>query len=183
MISIFSLNCWTGKISFSSFVVVLLLLLLLAPSPLQSDWRTTFVVYDYFCQKKNEEEEEEKQRVDKFWQNEESILPNFHSSCLPFSLLSLRVCSIWKKCVYCTTAKLSSQKRKKSAFSAEKSLVGSTPGVGRKGNERNRCQKSALLLSQFYQNFTSNLVATFLRPKTYLHKPKIQKRSTYHFCS
>ena len=32
-----------------------------------------------------------------------------------------------KKCVYCTTAKLSSKKRKNSSFTKKKSLVGSTP--------------------------------------------------------
>ena len=45
-----------------------------------------------------------------------------------FFLLSLRVCSIQKKFVYCTTAKLSSKKWKKSSFPKKKSLVGSTPG-------------------------------------------------------
>ena len=42
-----------------------------------------------------------------------------------FLLLSLRVCSIWKKCVYCTMAKLSSKKQNW----RKKSLVGSTPGA------------------------------------------------------
>ena len=41
-----------------------------------------------------------------------------------FSLLSLKVCSIWKKCVHCTTAKLSSKKWKNSSFAKKKSLVG-----------------------------------------------------------
>ena len=44
-----------------------------------------------------------------------------------FLLLSFRVCSIRKKCVHCTTAKLSSKKRKNSLFPKKKSLVGLAP--------------------------------------------------------
>ena len=44
-----------------------------------------------------------------------------------FLLLSLRGCSIWKKCVYYTTAKLSNKKRKNYLFTKKKSLVGSAP--------------------------------------------------------
>ena len=44
-----------------------------------------------------------------------------------FLLLSLKVCSIWIKCVYCTTAKLSSEKLKNSSFTKKKSLAGLPP--------------------------------------------------------
>ena len=44
-----------------------------------------------------------------------------------FLLLSLKVCSIWKKCVFGTMAKLSSKKRKNSLFTKKKSLVGLAP--------------------------------------------------------
>ena len=40
-----------------------------------------------------------------------------------FMLLSLRVCSIWKKCVYCTTAKLISKKTEKFFVYEEKKFV------------------------------------------------------------
>ena len=53
----------------------------------------------------------------------ESILPNFHFSSFPI----LRVCSICKKYVFCTMAKLSSKKRKNSPFTKKKSLVGLAP--------------------------------------------------------
>ena len=48
-----------------------------------------------------------------------------------FLVLSFRVCSIWKKFVYCTKAKLSSKKRKNSSFPKKKSLVGLTPEHGK----------------------------------------------------
>ena len=51
-----------------------------------------------------------------------------NSVLMRFLLLSLRVCSKRKKCVYYTTAKLSSEKLKHSLFPKKKSLVGSTPG-------------------------------------------------------
>ena len=44
-----------------------------------------------------------------------------------FLLLSLRVCSKQKKCVYYSTAKLGSKKPKNSSFLKKKSLVGLTP--------------------------------------------------------
>ncbi len=45
-----------------------------------------------------------------------------------FLLLSLRVCSIGKYCLYIKMAKLNSKKRKKSLFYKKNSLVGLTPG-------------------------------------------------------
>ena len=44
-----------------------------------------------------------------------------------FWLLSLRVWYTWKKCVYWTMAKLSSEKQKNSSFTKKKSLVGLAP--------------------------------------------------------
>ena len=73
-----------------------------------------------------------------------------------FWLLSLRICNIWKKYVYCTTAKLSSKKRKNSLFPKKKSLVGSTPGV----NFTNFLRAAFLFASFFAQLFCNYILCT-----------------------
>ena len=55
-----------------------------------------------------------------------------------FTLLSLSVCNKQKKCVYYTTAKLSSKKWKNSSFLKKKSLVGLTPALLCQSSENKR---------------------------------------------
>jgi hypothetical protein len=51
---------------------------------------------------------------------------------LGFSLLSMSVCKIRKYCLCFEMDKLSSEKRKKSSFYEESSMVGLTPGLANK---------------------------------------------------
>ena len=59
----------------------------------------------------------------------ESILPNCHLSGFPIFAVKLESLEHKKKCRYCTTAKLSREKRNNSLFTKKKSLVGLTPDL------------------------------------------------------
>ena len=58
---------------------------------------------------------------------QESILPNFHFSGFTIFAVKLESLLDMKKCVYCTTAKLSNEKWKNSSFTKKKNLVGLPP--------------------------------------------------------
>ena len=73
------------------------------------------------------------------WSYQTFIFPVFR-----FLLISLRVCSIWKKCVYCTTAKLSSKKWKNSLFTKKKGLVGLPPGGEKRPCSSNKTTKTLM---------------------------------------
>ena len=70
-----------------------------------------------------------KEKRNRFVEAESRSYQTFIFPIFRFSLLSLRVCSIWKNCMYCTMAKLSSKRQTNSSFTKKKSLVGLPPRV------------------------------------------------------